>query len=249
MLSLFSEQRGLISLPSLGLLVLLAAGHGAASPTTFSDGTFANANWSATKVTDTTIGQTAFFSAGQNAGGNPGPSRMTTLDWAYDGTSASQGIRVAALDSNAVYNPAVSGAISSVSFSLDGSLENRSTQSAIGQRLVLFQSGTYYFGPEGIIPQTFDVWVTDALSGLSATDFGTLTGSNHPDFSAGGAPIEFGYSLETFSGPADASPSENAFFYGLGTDNFSVTVNAAPEPATLSLCGLAVVGLLWIRRH
>ncbi len=247
-----SKRSNPLALPILALATLLSVQIAAASPVTFTDGTFVSTDWSAAKTADTTAGQTAFFTAIQeSAGGNPGAYRMTTLDWAYDGTSASQGFRVAALDSNAIYNPSVSGAIGSLSFSLDGVINNRATHSAVGERLVIYQSGTYYYSTESLLTGGFGIWTTDSSSGLGGSDFTTLPGTGHPDFSATGAPIEFGYSLETFSTPADASAAEDGFFYGLGTDNFSVTVNSAPapEPATLSLFCLAGFTLLFTQNR
>jgi hypothetical protein len=67
-----------------------------------------NGNWTATKIFDGTSGSAGTFSAGQVlSGGAPGPYRETTL-----GTSGAGVIVVAQEMSGAVYNPAVSGAIS-----------------------------------------------------------------------------------------------------------------------------------------
>jgi hypothetical protein len=233
------------------LLALAALPHSrAAASTSFSDATFPDANWSGLKVIDTTAGQTAFFVATQETGGgNPGDYRMTNLDWAYDGVSASQGFRVAELNNTANYTPSTSGAIGSLSFSIDGAIENSSTNSPLSERPVVYQDGSYYFGPQNLLPSGFSTWTSDAVSNLTATDFSDLPGSAHPDFSSAGDPIEFGYSLETFSTPANASASESGFFYGIANDNWSITLTpAVPEPASISIGALVAAALLARRR-
>ncbi|MGD0768917.1 MAG: hypothetical protein ABSB42_12100 [Tepidisphaeraceae bacterium] len=209
----------------LGVLigVLLSIRGPAPASVTFSDGTFLNANWSATKVIDTTDGQAATFSAGQVAsGGNPGAYRQTTLNWYYDGVYAgfSQGIWVAELDDNAIYNPSVSGAISSLSFSMDGLLVGTNNEAGVGESLLAFQNGTYYLGPSSYFPMSPGAWVTDASSGLGSGAFTALSGSSHPDFSGVGGPIEFGYVAATDGAAGGALQCYNT----VGTDNWSVTV-------------------------
>jgi hypothetical protein len=74
-----------------------------------------NGNWTATKIFDGTSGSAGTFSAGQVlTGGLLGSYRETTL-----GTSGAGVIVVAQEMSGAVYDPAVSGPVSSLFFSYD----------------------------------------------------------------------------------------------------------------------------------
>jgi hypothetical protein len=92
----------------------------------------------------------------------------------------------------------------------------------------------------------FDTWQDVDSLGLTASDFVLITGAGpaHPDFSATGAAIEFGFG----SSNGSCCGGENTVVSGV--DNFSVTTHpamAVPEPGSLAmLClGLAGLGLTW----
>ncbi len=92
-------------------------------------------------------------------------------------------------------------------------------------------------------------WTTHTQSNLQASDFTIaadaetvppITTGPHPDFSATGAPITFGY-LTT-----NGTPSTSYTVTG-GVDNWSVDVHV-PEPASLSVLALGALPLLRRRR-
>jgi len=71
-----------------------------------------------------------------------------------------------------------------------------------------------------------------------ANDFTKETGPGglHPNFSAIGAPLTFGYIEASGSGPGNVTITS-------GVDNFDVMINNVPEPGTWAIGALAT-GLL-----
>jgi hypothetical protein len=203
------------------------------------DGTFANADWSATLVDNTTVGG-ATFSAGQSTvGGNPGDYRRVTHTYTGPG-----GFSVAHVFEAAAYDPSVSGAISSVDMSFDDRFFNYpgvgpSAPFAVAVLPLIRQGGAYYLGPYSVT--TADTWVSRTFNGLVATAFGFLagTGPANPDFSGAGGAIYFGF----LTGNGSCCGGENITISGV--DNFmaSVELQAIPEPAAgiLLLIGLTAL--------
>src|SRR4029079_9306362 len=119
--------------------VLLMLTSAAARATIFTDGTFVDADWTASKIVDTTAGQAATFAAGQVAtGGNSGAYRRVAHT--YDAGS----IMVAHLRAGAVHDPSVDGAITSINFSYDLFHFNPPPSQAVAFGLLVLQNGTYY---------------------------------------------------------------------------------------------------------
>ena len=187
---------------------------------TFSDSTFLDSDWTAAQTSSTTT--QASFSAGQVAsGGNPDAYRSVTLNWLNDtSSSAIPAIFVASLNSQAMYNPSTSGAIASISYSMDAKETSADNTAGVFEELVLYQNGHYYVpAPNQFVTNT-GVWTAIGQSGLVASDF------NAPlappiDLSAQGGPIEFGYMSITGNSSVPAGQHQNI----VGTDNWSVTVN------------------------
>src|SRR5207245_2107188 len=101
--------------------------------------------------------------------------------------------------------------------------------------LLLSQGGVLYNDLLGV-SATGNSWLHTSMMGRTASDFVRVNGSaGHPDFSAAGSAIEFGY-LGKFSGAG-------FFESDTGIDNLSINVNAVPEPSTLLLASLAALGL------
>jgi hypothetical protein len=192
-----------------------------AGAVTFSDSTFSDNDWTASDINTATA--TNSFTAGQvPSGGNPGPYRSVTLNWSNQGDlgDLSQIISVASLNSQAVYDPATSGAIATISYSMDAMETSSDNSAGVYEELVLYQNGTYFVPlANQYVTQTGD-WSAIAQSGLTSSAFTSGT-APHPDFSAQGAPIEFGYMSITGNTSVSAGQHQNV----VATDNWSVTVN------------------------
>jgi hypothetical protein len=229
------------------LLALPLTSKTASAGVTISDGTFDPGDWVLTQFVSGNGGSVT--ASQQMSGGNPGDYRLLQ-DAVASGPSAVAGVNVYTATS---FNPAVSGSISSINFSIDfecpGGGGNCFGQGQ-GFGVIVHQNGNDYIdnfvGITSVSP-----WTTFSLDGLLASDFGLLssgsinTGTN-PDFSLTGTPIEVGFSN-------DNSTVTSPFEIDAGYDNFSITINTAtvaPEPtaATLFGVGLAALGLFRPRR-
>jgi hypothetical protein len=219
-----------------GFAWLLAIGLGLtasarAATINFFDGVFNNADWSATKIVDTTTGSAASFTAFQQPTlGNPTFHRETTHVF---GAGA---IRVGHLrnvgGSPFTYDPSSSGAINTLDVAYD--LVHRTpTLGAVGYALLLRQGGKYYTHPlDNIFP---NVWSGYSHTGFtSASFFELLTPgaginlSSNPNFSATGSLIEFGYVTSNSHSTQGVIVTKTS-----GIDNFGLTLNTVPEPASL----------------
>lgn len=253
-----------VPLAVLGTLLALLASP-AAAQTSASDGTFAPADWTLTQFTSGNGGSST--AAQSLAGGNPGAFRDVT-DMLNAAPPGSQTIVLSTSIYNPfTYDPAVSGAITAVAYDEDAACtagcfgQGQSTGPALlqGGNLYILSSSTVITGPA----LTF---APHALAGLTAADFGLVNvtttaifdATQHPDFSAGSAPIQFGFFRANGTGI-----SGGGYTLSAGIDNWQVTVTAgapagppaaAPIPALgewamAALAGfLALLGLVRVRR-
>ncbi|HUT92486.1 MAG TPA: PEP-CTERM sorting domain-containing protein [Thermoguttaceae bacterium] len=146
------------------------------------------------------------------------------------------------------YDPSSQAAVQSIDISYD---TKTFTPPGAASGLFLKQGGVNYI--HEVNSNYYTDWSTVSETGLLATDpwwyvvgsSGTSSGS--PDFSATGAPMEFGY--YTFNWIPLVMEGLTVFDWGI--DNFSVTVNPVPEPSTLIVWSLlATLGITvgWWRR-
>lgn len=188
------------------------------------DKIFANANWQASKIKDTTNGTGATFPNSQvSTGGNLAEYRRVTH------TFGEGAIVVAHLNSQAVYDPASQGALASVSYSYDLRYIEGPAGGAVGYQLLVFQNNTYYGGPMNEIYS--NAWLAFTGLALDYTKFNKIFGAGpaKPDFSCSGAPITFGYLSANSHTTPNATQTKTS-----GLDNWCVTLIKAPPPAPLN---------------
>jgi hypothetical protein len=209
-----------------------------ATTMTFSDNTFADADWTATGIGSGLLG----FSAGKvSTGGNPGAFRQNTL------TFNNGLVYVVNLNPGFVYTPSTLPIIQ-----LTGSYDViRTGPIAVGIRLALLQNGSYYISTTGTTSAENPTWTSGQFFLTSATSFSLISGSGPlvPDFSANAAPLELGYASANFdTAPGTTLTSQS------GIDNLSITVTSGtiggiPEPKSVSLftAGIALMAALKLR--
>jgi len=180
------------------------------------DGDFSDSDWTSTLLIDTTPAPGATFSVQQPAaGGTPGAYRETRHD--YLGGS----IQVAHVHGGAVADPSALGGISSVSFSYD-LIHLGDDPYAVRYRLLLIQDGKVFTSVPGDLIFTGG-WQSFVHAGLGESDFVINTeldtGTENPDFSVAGAPIQFGYRTSNYASALDPQTRIS------GIDNWTVVVS------------------------
>ena len=153
------------------------------------------------------------------------------------------------------YDPSVSGAIQSMDFSAD--YKWLGVQLSMGQAVgvgveqndniyLAFTANTQSplgWTPSGTKTLTLaNFGLVDAKKSVSGTWTIGRDLSQPPDFSAGGAPLEFGL----FTANSAASQQY------VGYDNYRLEIKPIPEPSTLILltvCGLALPACAWRKRR
>jgi hypothetical protein len=221
----------------------------------FTDGTFAPANYSQGFVYSAGLGNTATF--GQCAScGNPGSGLQSVFVTSVDGgTSGTAADFIGIMNTTFSYNPG-SGAVSSIDVSIDKDLTaDLANNYGNTFRFLLEQDGNFYqFGIPG--PSLLGSGTTgfNTISGtdIIAADFALINTSNatlnpaiNPNFS--GDPILFGIGQYLSStGLASDNPTVTYAY-----DNFDVTVHTAsvPEPTSLALFGSGLAGAAAMRRR
>ena len=99
---------------------------------------------------------------------------------------------------------------------------------AIQQDGKLFLPGSILFN-QVLVNQ--NVWTTESLLSLAEQDFRTLIDlDDHPDFSANGSSIKFGFVRQN-------SGTGPGYSIDAGIDNWSITVTTVPIPAAVWLLG------------
>ncbi len=223
----------------------------------FNDGDFTTYAWTVVEIQDTTAGQTATFTIGEQLTGGfgGGAYRSNSFSFSYNGSPTNQGILIGNLSTNLTYSPSVSGAINAISgFGIAASNSVSSLAASVSIGLLLMQTNSalqtnvFYTSP---LLATTGSWIQlKEPSLLLATDF-TRVGSSgplNPDFSTNGAPIEFGY----VTAASLSTGSATAVTGTLGADDFQLSISNTPSmprftsqqaagPASLSvaLSGLA----------
>ncbi len=121
-----------------------------------------------------------------------------------------------------VYDPVLSGAVASLDYSMNRRLHGEWDDPLAQDGLGVFQGGVAYLsGPE--VPPATGLWVPVDRNGLTAVTF-TSEAATHPDFSATGQPLTFGY-FRYVTVPAGVVTAS----YGL--DDWKVTVHPVAADA------------------
>ena len=173
-------------------------------------------------------------------GGAPGGWLRYTAHLESPNGQGGYGIRGISTSTNAVYDPGTEGAINSVAFSITTKESGFYVSDWVFGRLVAVQDGQMYIAGSAEITDDVNSWSIVNRDSITADDFhswvpegNTWDLDSHPDFSAGGSEITFGFMASLFNVETLISR---------GYDNFSVRIDngvPAPGPAALAACGLA----------
>jgi len=230
---------------AMALLALGLASAAQAGSVTFTDSTVNPAGYT-TSIFSTDPSVNIAVSA--TAAGNPGAAlqiRFTNSGGAVNLLSTEGFINNAF-----TYNPMSQGAIQSINFSNDRFIDFGPVLNpllTVSSRPLVLQNGNYYFATF-LDPQVRGAFYTSASPGpLNSGDFslfnfvtGTSDALLHPDFSAAGAAIGFGFASRfnlTTSGAPFALDGLFRF------DNISIRINGTPEPSEIALMFLGLVAL------
>ena len=188
--------------------------------TTFADGTFNDADWELTTITNTSGKGGSTATTQVSTGGNPGSFRQVTVT-----VNASPGTYTSVAGFHrrigASFNPLIQGAIQAIDYSEDA----KSLSSFQGTGPALRQ-GTNVFVCYGLDTRE-TVWTNKAARLLNANNFirvdpadtHLMDTNGHPDFSASGLPIDFGFYRW------NATPTNGSGYTTVvGIDNWTVTV-------------------------
>ncbi len=117
------------------------------------------------------------------------------------------------------YDPTVSGAIATLDYEEDHiEIAPPFPGAAIGAWPALQQGGVVYYGPYYAFTETS--WTAFSLPGLTAASFSAAGTNNHPNFTATGSPILFGYARGNSNGAGGSTYNTRS-----GIDNWSVTLH------------------------
>lgn len=169
------------------------------------DNDFDQSNW-AVDILFTNAGSSV-TGVQEPAGGNPGAYRnVTNTLWSSTGPQTVYGFHHRRF--GFTYNPSTQGAIETASFQIDF---KDSGNLSIGQRFepALQQNGRIYSLLTSIDTSLSTNWITSAQLDLHAEDFGWVNpctllrdSTLHPDFSANGSTIDFGFATSNAFTPA-----------------------------------------------
>lgn len=218
-----ADGQVLYSLPAT-LTVVSAAGP--LDPIGFTDGAFLVGDWTLTNQLGGLGGSAQVAQVA--SGGHPGAYRSVKhqVNAAPD-TATTSRVFSFHIKTGALYDPATSGAIVAIDYAQESRLISLGG-SAQGTSLALRQGGQLYYATSAYQAITAADWATQGHTGLVAADFVAVAADasqtdQHPDFSASGPAIQFGFlraNSTSFGGGGYAVES--------GIDNWSVVVRRAP---------------------
>ncbi|MBC7836068.1 MAG: hypothetical protein H7Y88_13360 [Phycisphaerales bacterium] len=205
-----------VALARLGAIGALALGlaAGTAGAQDFNDGGFNPGDWATGEVMDTTFQGLATFTVELlPAGGVPGANREVNHTLLGSGA-----LIVGHMRNGAVYDPATQGAIESVTTAYDIMLTSFTPGPGTNYGLVVRQNNVNYLQTSPNLAINF-TW-THFETSLVFTNFTRIgnAGPVRPDFSASGAPIQFGYYSSN-------SSTGGWVIRDSAIDNWSVTVD------------------------
>ena len=163
------------------------------------------------------------------------------------------GARIYHFNVNAIYDPAVQGAIASIDYSADvRGLPASTIGGVFGDGFAILQDGKIFrIGSTSTGIANNAPWQTVSLLNLTSGDLVPEEEGTEPDFSIAGSPIQFGYIRGNIIGTSTVRTVAH------GIDNWSVTLNTiapppvsvpVPEPSTIISLGLLGLGALWQRK-
>ena len=231
---------------SVAVAALAAVAGSAQATTSFFDGVFNNSDWSLTTVTNATGTGSTAQGLQIPAGGNPNEYRRVRHQLVVTGAPFNGAVFSFHLNNTAFYTPSTQGAITSIDYSEDSINFVPDTVvpgNGQGSGLLILQGGKYYRqqNPLLVMPYSgYSNWTNNPAPGLLAADFaevslaGVVNTSSNPDFSAAGSIMQLGFHR--------GNSGNSGYNTDCGIDNWSVKI--VPEPATLSLLGLAGLAIM-----
>jgi hypothetical protein len=179
------------------LTLVLAAAVGAVPPVAFTDGNFADADWTVVTssfegTSNTPLPGGSATGARQDPSGSDAFRAITHVVPSAPSPTAFAAVWSAHFRSGATYDPGLQGPIGSIDYS-----ELARTVSGLPQSagIAIRQGGQVFVAQVGVTPEA--AFTRKEGRGLTANDFGVMTpggfpGGAKPDFAAAG-PIEFGF--------------------------------------------------------
>jgi hypothetical protein len=240
-----ASTRSVCCTATLAVLLALLPSHAMAQPSV-SDGTFLDTDWSLTQFTAGNGGSST--AAQVLTGGNPGSYRNVT-DALNAAPLGSQTIVLStSIYTPFTHTPSVAGAIVALNYAEDAACtagcfgDGQSTGPALrqGGNLYILSSST-------VITGAGTGWSPHTVSGLTAADFGLVNvtpttlfdDTQHPNFTATGAPIQFGFFRANGTGVNGGS-----YTLAAGIDNWQITLATATPRSAVPALGMAELAVL-----
>jgi hypothetical protein len=198
---------------------------------TFEDAEFSPTNWTGAKALDQGAGN-SFASEQAAEDGNPGAFFTTTINLGTGDPQNGHGLSVAYIRTGAVYSPGQQGPIKQIEYSIDvtflgsESPDDKFPPKGTGYYPLLKQGNLFYvyINPDEVCSGDRNGdWVTCTYSETGDSQWWTRVdgGSGSPNFTAAGAPIQFGF-LDSVGWGDPARLRRRC-----GIDNWAVAVTGA----------------------